>query len=335
MPLEIIGELSANHLGDLDRAHALIDAAHKAGADAVKFQCWADGMMCLDRSFVLASGPWAGRSLAELYAECWMPWDWFGDLIAHCNELGIGWFSSVFDRESLVFLESLDCPRYKISSFELVDLDLIAATADTGKPVILSTGMATQSEIQQAVHRARRASNDLTLLRCVSGYPAAPSEANLASMRLLAERFGIKAGLSDHTLGIAVPVAAAALGASMIEKHLTLSRSEGGPDAGFSLEPEEFAAMAAAARMAEAAVGDGTYPASEATQAPLRRSLYVAKDVVAGEPVGPASVRTARPARGLAPYWLPSLREMVFKRAIPAGTPLTMDLITRPSTASD
>jgi len=334
MSIEIVAELSASHNGSLGRALLLIEAAKAAGANAVKFQAWAADTMCLDRSYTLASGPWEGRTLFDLYAEAHTPWDWYGDMIAHCREVSIGWFASVFDRESLAFLEQLGCPRYKVASFELVDLDLISAVADTGKPIILSTGMATPSEIQQAVHRAKRGPDNLTLLRCVSGYPADPSEANLSAIRLMAERFGVKSGLSDHTLGIAVPVAAAALGASMVEKHLTLSRADGGLDSGFSLEPQEFADMVSAVRIAEAATGDGTYPVSEASQAPLRRSLYVAKDVLAGDPVSPENVRTARPAKGLAPYWLPSLREMVFRKPVTVGTPLTMDLVTQRSTAS-
>jgi len=328
---ELVAELGASHNGSLDRALRLIDAAKAAGASACKFQCWSPDSMCLDRTYALTTGPWAGRKLAELYREAWTDWSWYGDLVAHCRKVGIPWFASVFDHEALAFLEQLGCPRYKVSSFELVDLDLIAACAATGRPLILSTGMATLAEIQQAVHRARRGTaGDLTLLRCVSGYPSAAAEANLAAMAFLADRFQCKAGLSDHTLGNAVPIAAAALGASMIEKHLTLSRDDGGLDAGFSLEPIEFANMVNSVRMAQEAVGDGIWPPlspSEVSQLPLRRSLYVCRDVREGEPLSAEAVRTARPGKGLAPYWMASLQSMQFRHAVPAGTPLTMDLL--------
>lgn len=261
--MKIVAEISANHLGRMGRALALIDAAKAAGADAVKFQLYDPDKMA-PSDLVIESGPWAGRNARELYREAMTPREWFPQLFAHAGYAGIEAFSSVFDVDGLAYLESLGCPRYKIASFELVDLDLIRAVARTGKPVILSTGMAWYDDISQAV-RAASACRDLTLLKCTSGYPAPAAEANLAAGQALGGYtfgrilHGTKWGLSDHSLGFGIAAAAAALGASMIEKHITLARSDGGPDAAFSSEPKEFAAMVRACREAEAAIGEVRY----------------------------------------------------------------------------
>lgn len=254
--VEIVAELSSNHLGQLDNALALIDAAAKAGANAVKFQCWTPDTMAREPSRIIEEGPWAGKTLGQLYRECWTPWDWFPDMIAKANELSIPWFSSVFDEGALGFLEACGCLRYKISSFELTDLDLIRKVGELGKPMVMSIGMASDGEIDAAIEAAGY--GDRTLLHCVSAYPAPIEDMNLV-------RLQPGDGLSDHSLGWMAPVCAAALGATMIEKHLTLSRERGGPDASFALEPAEFAEMVEYVRLAEMARGgfEGGPPASE------------------------------------------------------------------------
>lgn len=267
----IVAELSANHLGSFDRAIQIIEAAKWAGADAIKFQTYTVRGLVADPDEVLTSGQWAGRSLGDLYAEAMTPRSWHQGLFEYARAISIEPFSTPFTPDDVDFLEELDCPRYKIASFELVDHELIRYAAKTGKPLIMSTGMALQMDVMFAVDAARKAgAEDITVLKCTSGYPAPASEANLYTIKHL-KGFG-KAGLSDHTLGIGVPVAATALGADMIEKHLTLRRSDGGPDAAFSLEPEEFKSMVDACRDAAAAIGEVRYgpTESEAPQLHLR-----------------------------------------------------------------
>jgi sialic acid synthase SpsE len=242
----IVAEMSANHLGSLDRALAIIDAAADAGADAIKFQLFEPERLAPDAA--ITEGPWKGRSTHDLYREAQTPRLWFPTLIERAQARGIDWFSSVFDADGLAFLESLDCPRYKISSFEIVDLDLIRAVAATGKLLIVSTGMATRNEIHKVMDLID--AKQLTLLKCTSAYPAPIEEINLKSMCYLG-----RCGLSDHTLGNTVAIAATALGASVIEKHLTLLRADGGPDAAFSMEPDEFRQMVTECRRARAALG--------------------------------------------------------------------------------
>lgn len=276
MTLRIVAELSANHLGSLARARAIIDAAARAGADAVKLQTFTPEQMA-DPGAIVEAGPWAGCNLVDLYTAAHTPREWHPELFAYAREFGIEIFSSVFHPDDVDFLESLGCPRYKIASFELTDLDLIAYAARTGKPLIISTGMATFREIERAVAVVIRHSPRapmLTLLRCTSAYPASPADAHLATILDMASRLRCEVGLSDHTMGIGVAVAAAALGASMIEKHLTLARSDGGPDAAFSMEPHEFAQMVTECRRAAAAVGAVRYgpSAAEAAHLPLRRA---------------------------------------------------------------
>lgn len=327
----IVAELSANHLGSLDRALELVDAVARAGAHAVKLQTWAKHHMVLDPAAVAAGGPWKGERLVDLYARAWTPWAWHGPIFQRCAERGIEGFTSVFDIESLAYLEREHrLPRYKIASFELVDLALVGAVARTRKPLILSTGMATLVEITEAVRVARaNGCTSLTLLKCTSDYPAAARSANLRTMADLGRRFQCQAGLSDHTLGIGVAITAAAMGASMIEKHVTLSRSDGGPDAAFSLEPQELADLARAAPAAVAAPGEIAYgpTIAEAPQRELRRSLYLSQDVRAGETLTTRHVRSARPAAGLAPRYLDRVIGSKALRDAIAGTPVTWALI--------
>lgn len=325
---EIVAELSANHLGSLARAMKLIDAAKEAGADAVKLQCWHPQRMTSGQ-WIIDGGLWDGYPLHQLYAEAWVPWNWFQTLWDHARALDVGIFSSVFDVEALEFLEGLGCPRHKIASFEITDLPLIRAVANTGKPVVISTGMATREEIADACHAARNAP-DLTVLKCTSSYPAPVSETNIAAMNALPRicPWAYK-GLSDHTLGLAVPVAATVLGATMIEKHLTLARADGGPDAGFSSEPHEFKAMVDACREAAQALGTVTYGPTEAEKPSLiyRRSWYAKARLLAGtiliKPVIEHCLQTSRPALGLPANY--ALEGRTLARDVSAGSPLTED----------
>jgi sialic acid synthase SpsE len=269
MPVRIVAELSANHLGDIGRAYSLISHAKAAGADAVKFQAYTPEQMA-EPGVLITSGPWAGREALELYREAHMPRAWFPELFECARELEIEAFSSVFHPDDVDFLETLGCPRYKIASFELTDHALISHAAATGKPLIISTGMAIYDEIAEAAFAAWHGGcRDLTLLKCTSAYPAPAHEINLAAMQHFGILPGTRYGLSDHTLGIGVAVAAAALGASMIEKHLTLARADGGPDAAFSMEPGEFTQMVVECRRASQALGEVRYGPSEAEAAHL------------------------------------------------------------------
>lgn len=326
----IIAEMSASHLGSLARAMEIVEAAADCGADAIKLQTWTPGSMVGPRDYTLTRGPWAGRRLDDLYREAWAPWEWHEPIFRRARQLGMEAFSSVFDPEALAFLESLRVPRYKIASFELPDAHLLQLVAATGKPMILSTGMASKDEIHMAVQFARAAGcKELTLLKCTSAYPARHEDANLLTMRDMWESFGCEVGLSDHTLGPVTAIAATAMGATVIEKHLTLKRSDGGPDAGFSLEPWEFAAMAAACRQTAEALGTAKYgpSESEAAQVGLRRSLYLAKDVRAGELLRRSCVRSARPALGLSPLEFAYLEGKRFAADAKAGTPLLREML--------
>lgn len=330
-PPYVIAELSANHNGSLDNALKLIETAAQWGADAVKLQTYTADTITLDHDgpgFVLTEGPWRGRRLHDLYDEAHTPWDWHPALFAKARECGVACFSSPFDSTAVDLLESLDAPAYKIASFELVDHALIEAVARTGKPVLMSRGMANAQEIEDAVAVARGAGcKDLLLFHCVSGYPTPPEEINLASIPDLAKRFDVAVGLSDHTLGNAVAVAAVALGAVAIEKHFILSRGDGGPDAAFSMEPAELADLVATTRIAAAAVGEPSYSlkGSEAAQATLRRSLYIVADVEAGEPLTERNVRSIRPGYGLAPKHYREVLGRKASRHLPRGTPLAWD----------
>ncbi|SNS78569.1 MULTISPECIES: pseudaminic acid synthase [unclassified Azospirillum] len=329
----LIAELSGNHNGDIDRARRMIDAAKAAGADAVKLQTYTADTITLDvdrPEFRLEGGLWAGRTLYELYQEAHTPWDWHPALFAHAAEIGIPIFSSPFDPTAIDLLESLGAPAYKIASFELIDLPLIEKAARTGKPLIMSTGMASLGEVAEAVAAARVAGNDnICLLHCVSGYPTPVEDCDLRTIPHLAQAFDVAAGLSDHTMGVAVPVAAVALGAVVIEKHFTLARADGGPDAAFSLEPAEFRAMADACAAAHAALGSISYALkpSEAGGRSFRRSLYITADIAAGEVLTGANVRSIRPGLGLPPKHLPDVLGRVAARNLTRGEPLDWTML--------
>jgi pseudaminic acid synthase len=328
-PCYLIAELSANHHQDLQRALHLIDLAAEAGADAVKIQTYTADTLTLDcdqAPFRIEGGTlWDGRTLHSLYAEAMTPWEWTPALMQRATEQGMALFSSPFDATAVDFLESCQVPAYKIASFELVDIPLIEKVAATGKPLILSTGMGSREEIETAVVAARAAgSRELSLLKCTSSYPAPADEANLRRMMAMAETFGVVPGLSDHTLETVVPVTAVALGASIIEKHFTESRDHPGPDSAFSLEPHEFKEMVRQVRMAEAAMGDGTYglTAKEAGSRMFRRSLFVTETIRAGEVFTEANVRSIRPAGGLPPSRLKAILGKRARLNLSRGTPL-------------
>ncbi len=332
-PPYIVAEMSANHLGDLERAFAILEAAKAAGVDAVKMQTYTADTITLDHDgpeFVIHGGLWDGRRLHELYREAHTPWDWHAPLFAKARALGLTLFSSPFDETAIDLLESLDAPAYKIASFELVDIPLIQRAAATGKPVILSTGMAGLGEIEAAARAARAAGcEELLLLHCVSGYPTPVEDSNLRTLPHLAQAFGCPVGLSDHSPGGAVAVAAVTLGAVMVEKHFTLSRADGGPDAAFSLEPDELAALVRDCRAAHAALGRVSYERapSEQRSAAFRRSLYVVKPIRAGEALTADNVRSVRPANGLPPRHLPDVLGRRARRDLAAGTPLAWSLL--------
>ena len=337
-PIYIVAELSGNHGQDFSRAVELVHAAKEAGADAVKLQTYTADTLTLrsDREYFRIGGGtlWDGRTLHDLYREAYTPWEWQPKLKKVAEDLGLPLFSAPFDRTAVDFLEELGVPAYKVASFEIVDIPLVEYIASKGKPMIISTGMASLGEIEEVVAVARAGgAPGLALLKCVSAYPAPPDEMHLATIPHMAHAFGVPVGLSDHTLGIGVPVAAAALGARIIEKHLTLSRSEPGPDSAFSLEPAEFKAMVEAVRQAERAVGEVRYAttAEERKSRVFRRSLFVAEDVKAGEVFTERNVRSVRPGYGLAPRHFRDVLGKQAARDVERGTPLAWDLIAGPA----
>ncbi len=333
-PCYIVAELSANHGQSFDRAVELVHAAKDAGADAVKFQTYTPDTITIDSDrpeFQIGSGSlWEGKNLYQLYAEAYTPWDWQPKLKTIADALGLGCFSTPFDPTALDFLEKMDVPAHKIASFELVDIPLIRRIARTGKPIIMSTGMATLAEIEEAVQAIKAEGNErIVLLKCTSAYPAPPEEMNLRTIPHLSKTLDVLTGLSDHTLGIAAPIAAVALGACIIEKHFTLRRADGGPDAAFSMEPQEFKTMVNAVRETERALGSVSYAATEQEKAErlFRRSLYVVKNIKAGELFTNDNVRSIRPDRGMAPKYLDEILGRQAIRDIVSGTPLSRDLI--------
>ena len=333
-PVYVIAELSANHQQEFDKAARLIAAAKEAGADAIKLQTYTPDTITIrsDREIFRIGGGtlWDGRTLYDLYAEAFTPWEWQPRLKQVAEDCGLQLFSSPFDDTAVDFLERMSVPAYKVASFELVDMGLIQKMASTGKPLIISTGMATVEEVDEALGAARQAgAKQIALLKCTSGYPSRPEEMNLRAIPNLARRFGLPAGLSDHTMGIAVPVAAVALGACIVEKHLTLSRADGGPDGGFSLEPHEFKSMVDAVRMAEKALGQGRIGAGEheSSSRVFRRSLFVVEDVKRGEMFTSKNVRSIRPAHGLHTRHLPEILGRCAACDIERGSPLAWELV--------
>ncbi len=328
-PTYIVAEMSANHNHNFDQAVQIIRAAKTAGADAVKLQTYTPDTLTIDcdnEYFRIKGTLWEGRNLYDLYSEAYTPWEWQPKLKAVANELGLDLFSTPFDASAVDFLEQMDVPVHKVASFESIDLPLLRAIAQTGKPVIMSTGMATLAEIDEAVTTLRTAGNQqLALLKCTSAYPSPPEAMNLRTIPHLAEAFGVPVGLSDHTLGTAIPTAAVALGACILEKHFTVSRALPGPDSKFSLEPQEFKAMVEAVRMAEKALGTVHYglEEDEIGSRVFRRSLFVVEDVKKGEAFTAANVRSIRPGHGLHTRYLEEVIGRCASEDITRGTPLS------------
>lgn len=336
-PVYIIAELSANHNQDFDQAVRILEAARDAGADAVKIQTYTADTITMrsDRpEFQVKGGTlWDGRTLHDLYQEAFTPWEWQPKLKAIADGWNLPLFSSAFDSTAVDFLEAMNVPAHKIASPELVDIPLIEKMARTGKPLIMSTGMATIEEIEEALTAARAAgAQQIALLKCTSAYPAAPAEMNLRTIPEMARRFDVPVGLSDHTMGIEVPVAAVALGACILEKHLTLSRDLKGPDSEFSLDPAEFRNLVQAVRNAEQSLGAihfGVSGREEATRR-FRRSLFVVADIQRGEIFTPETVRSIRPAQGLHPRHLPEVLGRRAARDLTSGTPLAWEMVASP-----
>jgi len=335
-PTYCIAELSANHNQDFSQAVRIIEAAKEAGADAIKLQTYTPDTMTIEgrqEHFRVGGGTlWDGRTLYELYGEAYTPWDWQPKLKKVANDLDMDLFSSAFDDTAVDFLENIGVPAHKLASFELVDMPLLRKMARTGKPLIMSTGMASLEEIEEAIAAAREAgAKQIALLKCTSAYPAPPEEMNLKTIPEMARRFRMPVGLSDHTMGVATPVAAVVLGANILEKHLTLSRSTPGPDSAFSLEPHEFKAMVESVRVGEKALGEIHFGLSEKEQSSrvFRRSLFVVKDVKQGEFFSSSNVRSIRPGYGLHTRHLDEVLGKRATRDIERGTPLSWDLVIR------
>lgn len=331
-PVFVIAELSGNHNHDIARAFAIIDAAKKAGADAVKLQTYTPDTITLDAKSPDFMVKWQGttKSLYELYKEAYTPWDWHKPLFDYAKKLGLICFSTPFDVSAVDFLETLDTPLYKVASFEVIDIPLLEAIGKTKKPVIMSRGMATLDELALALDTLKKAGSfEIVVLQCVSAYPAQPKDMHLMNIPDITRRFGVAAGLSDHTMTNDSAIAAVALGAAAIEKHLTLSRKDGGPDSEFSLEPDEFAALVTSVRIVEQAIGQPCYEQSqdEKTASKFRKSLFAAKDIAKGEVFTEANVRSVRPGNGLAPKYY---HDIIGKRAsqdIAFATPLSWELV--------
>ena len=334
-PPLVIAELSGNHNQSLERALELVEAAAESGVRVIKLQTYTPDTITLDSDkpgFVIAdeSSPWAGQNLYQLYREAHTPWEWHKPIIDRACELGMLWFSSPFDETAVEFLEQLDTPAYKIASFENCDLGLIKKIVSTGKPIILSTGMATLSELDQAVETIRSGGCDeFALLKCTSTYPANPKNSNVRTVSHLREMFKCEVGLSDHTLGIGAAIAAVACGATIIEKHFTLRRADGGVDSSFSLEPDEMQSLIVEASLAWEALGEISYgPTSEEEKSTMfKRSLYIAEDIEEGDLFTSRNLRSIRPGLGLPPRYIEILIGRRAKNSLKAGTPVTWDLV--------
>lgn len=332
-PPLVIAELSANHLGQIDRALESIEVAANCGADAIKIQTYTADTITMDHDgpgFVIEGGLWDGRTLHDLYEEAHTPFEWHAPLFQKARDIGVPIFSTPFDPTAVDLLESLDAPAYKVASFEVTDLPLIARIARTGKPMIMSTGMANLAEIHDAVRTAREnGATGLAILHCLSSYPAPIDQADLKTVPHLGEAFNAVPGLSDHTPGTACAVAAIALGARVIEKHFTLSRADGGPDGAFSLEPDELKRLVEDCHNAYAALGHVRYDLAgcERGSVTFRRSLYITRDMAEGELFTPDNVRSIRPGHGLAPKWLPDILHHRASRALKRGDPMALDMV--------
>lgn len=335
----VIAEMSGNHNQDKNRALEIVKAAKYAGADALKIQTYRADTITLDCDsemfFAQKGSPWEGTTLYSLYGEAYTPWEWHKDIFEEAKRQGLICFSSPFDFSAVDFLEELDCPIYKIASFEITDIPLIRKAAKTKKPVIMSTGLASEADIRLAVETCRQQdNNDIVLLKCTSAYPAPFEEMNIRMIPDLSERFDCVSGLSDHTLGSEVAVAAVALGAKVVEKHLTLGRKDGGVDSAFSMEPEEFKNMVSNIRNVEAALGNVSYALTESQKDGRKycRSLFVSRDVKKGERVTPDNIKSVRPGGGLEPRFYDDVQGSAFNRDISMGTPLSWDMIDCPKT---
>lgn len=332
-PPYVIAELSANHNGKLETALKIIEEAHRAGADAIKLQTYTADTITLNcdlDEFQIRDGLWNGKTLYQLYQEAHMPWEWHAPLFEYAKSIGITIFSSPFDYTAVDFLEDLNTPAYKIASFEAVDLPLIKYAASTGKPLIISTGMANDEEIEEAIEAARDGGcQELAVLHCVSGYPAAPNDYNLYTLADMRNRFGLVTGLSDHTLDNTTAIASIALGSSIVEKHFTLNRNGGGPDDSFSLEPKELAQLCTDTKTAWGALGRVDYgqKSSEQGNVKFRRSLYFVKDLNSGDTITKEAVRSVRPGFGLPPKMLESIIGKKVNSDVKANTPVTKNHI--------
>ena len=327
----VIAEMSANHNGSLETAKEIIHAIKETGADCVKVQTYtADTitMDCRNKYFLLNGGTWDGQNLYDLYKKAYMPWEWQGILKKEAESIGLDFFSTPFDPTSVDFLESIDIPFYKIASFEVVDIPLIKKVAETGKPIIMSVGMASLAEIDEAVRVIKSYGNDLALLKCSSAYPAVPEKMNLRTIQHLQETFQVPVGLSDHSMGSVSAVTAVALGARIIEKHFCLSRDFGGPDSSFSMEPAEFKQMVEDVQMAAKAVGDVAYQVSEEEKSnyAVRKSIFVSKDIKKGEPLTSENIRVIRPGYGMSPKFYEEVLGRKAIRDLSFGEPLDMGM---------
>lgn len=334
-PCFLVAEISCNHLQKKEYAIRLIEEAKNSGADAVKFQTYTPDTMTLDVNneyFRIKGTIWEGRTLYDLYKEAYTPWDWFPELKDRAEQEGLVFFSSPFDETAVDFLEELSVPAYKIASFEINDIPLIKYAASKGRPIILSTGLASEDDIKLALNTIKgEGNNDIVILKCTSAYPAPLDAVNLRTIPDIRTRFNVLSGLSDHTVNTEVAVASVALGASIIEKHLILDRKMGGPDAPFSLEPAEFRHMVKSVRDTEAALGKATYELGERTKEhkSLMRSIFSAEDIRIGEPFTEKNIRVIRPGYGLHPKYYEGLLGKTAKKAIKKGTPLDWDMVER------
>lgn len=334
-PAYIIAEMSANHAGDFNRAIEIIHAAKESGADCIKIQTYtADTitMDCRNEYFTLQGGTWSGENLHDLYKKAYTPWEWQADLKAEADKIGIDFFSTPFDKTAVDFLENLNVDFYKIASFEAVDIPLIKEVAKTGKPIIMSVGMATEEEIAEAVNAVRSTGNEqLALLKCCSVYPAIPDNMNLKTMADIREKYDVAVGLSDHSMGDVAAITAVALGANIIEKHFCLSREIENPDVTFSMEPAEFASMVKHIRDAEKAMGKVSYELSEAelSSRNTRKSIFVSADIKKGEIITPENIRVVRPAYGMEPKYYEDVLGRHANQDIPFGTPLKWELLDK------